>query len=615
MKRVLFAIGCDSYQHLDQLTGAENDATQVQAALVGANAAAYETTFLLRSPTFSELRDQLSQLSTAGEKIDVFTFFFAGHGTVKTGSFWMCLRDTHLSKVSTTAYSLSNLLQLVQELNPKHANVVIDACESGGVLGDIRSALRANDFGDAGSTGISLLAACAKDQYAGELDGAGICTSVMLRCVNGAIFVQDFSPDLDLADIAKKVSRAGISDQNPVFWGLNLSIAAPFCSNPHYSNEGTLREAIAAPSETKNASRIKNAIWQSYVELEDRWDCRSFSKRLIELLDLQALDVWARLTLLAQISTAFTLQASGSTDSFREIEVHATCLVSLLPYCEDPLVSEYVLQESALISEKVLNRLTAIVESLESDEYALLGRSAVPELFFLPVRITKLAGWIGAALHIAESHGRPIDRERVQKLFDSIFDKYALSCSSMSEQQAPYAISAITALAKLGFRDCAEMYCSSLFKSLCDVRGNIASPSISSRETIAYLFARAFNDFSDSDGLIARPSELAMVLLLCATILDLGDIFDESLIDLDRTSINAFIPASYKHYGRERIDSGRNYTFKIGFDIWTVADLKTYWIPLPRPAPENVAIGHLSVISSLLYPDRVCWHLLDGLSA
>lgn len=148
--RVLLCVGCNAYEHATALFGAEADATRIYRALISENAGGYDDSVseLKLSPTLGELREAVRQtLFRSTERIDTFTFFFAGHGAVQAGGFYMWLRDTTASAQSMTGFSLSELLRGVAEAGPSQTNIIIDACHSGGLIKDLSGLLAADRMG------------------------------------------------------------------------------------------------------------------------------------------------------------------------------------------------------------------------------------------------------------------------------------------------------------------------------------------------------------------------------------------------------------------------------------------------------------------------------------
>ena len=129
----LLCIGCNAYDHLQVLEGAEKDAKEVFALLSGQNGFYdQEASCVLFSPASIELKDALNKVFPAGKEIDVFTFFFAGHAGVKAGSFYLCARESESERFSTTAFPITSLFLIINEFRPRQVNIVVDACEAGG---------------------------------------------------------------------------------------------------------------------------------------------------------------------------------------------------------------------------------------------------------------------------------------------------------------------------------------------------------------------------------------------------------------------------------------------------------------------------------------------------
>ena len=249
--RVLLCVGCDDYENANQLNGAEQDATRVYEVLIKENIGEYDRdrSRLLLSPRVDEVRQAVQTLLFSNGKIDTFTFFFAGHGGLRAGSFYMWLRDTRAEAQSLSAFSLSDLFRSLNESAPAQSNIIIDACESGGLIADLGVLLKTELIGDAGTPGVTLLATSAKNQTSGETPQGGFGTNAILDCIEGRDYVNDTSPALDLVEIGRRVSdRLRDSGQNPVVWGLNLYGPRRFCRNPRFGGDpaAPLRNVLQA---------------------------------------------------------------------------------------------------------------------------------------------------------------------------------------------------------------------------------------------------------------------------------------------------------------------------------------------------------------------------------
>jgi uncharacterized caspase-like protein len=92
MARALLAIGCRDYEDemsFDPLDGADTDAERIFGTLVEGTAHYDEAhSRKLISPTVAEIREALTGLYDIGE-VDVISFFFAGHGAVEAGIYYL----------------------------------------------------------------------------------------------------------------------------------------------------------------------------------------------------------------------------------------------------------------------------------------------------------------------------------------------------------------------------------------------------------------------------------------------------------------------------------------------------------------------------------------------
>ncbi len=239
--RLLISIGCNSYDHLNELYGAEQDATSIFTVLTKSGDYDSDKSKLLLSPTQAEIIAVLNEVLFSNSQIDVFTIFFAGHGGVKQGTYYLCGSDADPDKFSASALPLISLFTRISEKKPSQANVILDACQSGGAMRDTASLLKEEIIGDISSSSVSLLAACASIQYASEENQAGVLTTEIIRCLDGRVRIQDTKPYLDLVEVGRSVSEVvqeqGI-DQTPVSWGLSLFGQSKFASEAVPANQG-----------------------------------------------------------------------------------------------------------------------------------------------------------------------------------------------------------------------------------------------------------------------------------------------------------------------------------------------------------------------------------------
>jgi uncharacterized caspase-like protein len=172
----LLCIGCNTYQSLKCLRRAEEDARNVFDLLSTQeeNRPPSKSSLLL-SPEASEITDTLNTLFRDDREIDVFTFFFAGHAAVRTGSFFLCTRESKADRLSTTAFRLIDLFIIINGFRPNQVNLIVDSCQAGGSSFDLSQLLKPEFLGSSQASSVSFLGACSSDQQAGETFEGGIC--------------------------------------------------------------------------------------------------------------------------------------------------------------------------------------------------------------------------------------------------------------------------------------------------------------------------------------------------------------------------------------------------------------------------------------------------------
>lgn len=622
--RCLLSIGCNCYENLDALTGAEADAIRIFNTLLRPDIGGYdaERSRLLLSPNIADLRQAIEDILFGSGQIDTFTLFFAGHGGVRAGSFYMCVRDSRRDALSVSAQSLSDIFRSIGEATPAQSNLIIDACQSGGLVADLGVLLKRDVIGDAGSPSITLVATSAQNQGAGETAEGGLGTNAILDCIEGRDFVNDTAAMLDLTEIGRRVSiRLRESKQSPVVWGLNLSGPSRFCRNMGYSTDPArpVRELIHNWPKLQHDA-VKGhfeELWSIYASINTDWNPRTFASTISNAICPLNDYPEALGGAIEHIAMAMELRSEESDDPFRSVEVCATLAVCLLPYLHDKNV-----QNSArrLISSSVSEIIVAadsFLADLECDKYALLESrgGGLSDLFFLPLKISKLLGWIAAAGYSCRITGTVSkDADRVfATTLRQMLDKYSSSIQTISDVQAPYWALILTNAIILGLREEAEMLAGLLFYSLVSCNAQLASRSIPSEDTFSYLIARQANNYDAIQDHVARPIETLTVIMQAGVALDLADVFDESLWKIDGLTFFAFLPKKYATFGLEVIEDGENLVWTIGQDVFRVKDFARTW-PDNLGRPDSAEEAVIGIFSSLLFPDRVAWFCFDEIT-
>ena len=617
--RGLIAIGCNDYEHLDKLSGAEADAQDVFDLLMRPEVGDYDAarSRLLLSPSLQEVRDALASTLFDGSGLDTLAFSFAGHGAVVAGSFYMALCDTRLGALSATALSLADLLHMVAEAAPKQTYLFVDACQSGGLIADLNVILKSEVMGEMGTPGVTLVATAASNQLAYEEGGHGIGTTALLDCVRGDVFLQDTTPALDLVEIGRMVSQrvAAAGGQNPVVWGLNLYGPSSFCRNPNAgTGDAPLRSVLVGWPDSSSSAAIREGLprlWEPYVDVPNDWDPRVLLDRLNPLLEGLGANNAAAIGLVSRVEEAFSNRARDSRDCFRELEVRAACAVSLLPRSDDPAVRARLETACRGIADLVEAAIADVVDAIDGYHFALVN-GGLGELFRLPVRLSKLLGWAGFAVHTRRITDADVSIaiKRMRDLYSSIFETYSLSLVAMSDCQAPHMLTALTASAHAGLDEQAELLMGHMFSSVIQCGGRVARGDLAPDRMLSYLIARNGEPTEPTLELVAQPTELVLTLLRASRLFGLNEEFDTALGALDHLALNAYLPENYSTFGAEHIAGGLNAVFHIGHDVWRVAEIEAAWPDFPVPTSPGQAMT--SILSSLIFPDRTPWFLLPA---
>ena len=617
----LLCIGCNTYDHLKVLDGAEKDAKDIFDLLIDQRDDHNgDVTHLLLSPTAPAIRDALNKAFPADKEIDVFTFFFAGHAGVKAGSFFLCTRESESERFSTTAYPIVELFSAINEFQPRQVNIVVDACQAGGSSFDLAQLLKPEVIGHSEASSITFLGACSSNESAGETSAGGILTRQVIRCLTGEREIQTKLPFLDLIEVSTTVCREVQTthpEQKPISWGLSLFGNGRFARNPHFNSGSADRifpiGSVLPQSEMGKRIRLKSsALWNEYRTIKEEPNPR----RLLDLLN----SVFGRASAEVQEMTA-SVQGLAHTLSWRSRESSellapsqclAACALSLLPNIECQEIKSYTIDTLREIMALDLEVWNSLLTSIKSENHTLLNRVGImADLYYLPLRITKILGWIGLSL-VAESLAPELNDGKDSLRFAlaaEVVDRYGDSLVAVSDEQAASLYVFLKACILKNQTPLAESVLNSYFASFADRKGNVTRVGTDGVQALRYIQSLGPDEYRPPDWRPANPSHLLPVLLLFGAKLGLGKVWD--LRALDRTYSAFFIPENYRNFGGKVIERGMNYTQHIGFDVCSVSKFQNEFERAVKESFTADTLGFpnegaaLCTISSLLFPDRL----------
>ena len=506
---------------------------------------------------------------------------------------------------------------MIAEAAPTQANIIVDACESGGLAGDLGAILKHDVLGKGGSPSVTLVASAGSDQSALETTAGGVATQAILSRINGAEFVNNSAPNLDLVDIGRAISKpvASVSGQTPFVWGLNLFGAARFCKNPHYnaSADSSLNQ-VGGSATGAQADAIRVALpklYRLYEEANERFDPRALSNVIAPVVRADPNNAVGATLFVSRLQSALKERTQLSNDRFTAIRASAACVIPLLelPLADDQL-RRFIAACSLNLAAEAHAVLDTVVAAAETDKFALLGSSGLADLYYLPLRLTQAVAWAGANYLIKQMLGEDVQdaRELLRRTAEMVIRDYSTAFRGVSDLQAPHLLVALSAMRNAELGELAETLLSLIFSSVIACKGNIAKNDLTAEQALPYLRARADSNWAEHRDLISQPSELILVLLAMAERLSLNDVFDVELKELDHVALNAFVPNRWEDFGLEMIESGFNHTLVIGHHFFTVADVvaRLDKVGIGRPIPE---VGALALLASLIFPDRTPWYL------
>ncbi|MBQ0799207.1 MAG: caspase family protein [Porticoccaceae bacterium] len=630
--RVLVAIGCDHYssEKLSDLAGAENDASAIFDLLARNEGGFYDKdrSILLRSPSSEEARAALEQtiFDTNNDEVD-FCLFFAGHGYLKDGAYFLCVKDTSVDRLSVSAIGITELFMWINEANVRDSNIVIDSCQAGGIACDVAAFLKPGKIGNLGSPSISVLAAAAADQVAREINGQGVATSALLKCLSGEVVVQTDRPSLNLIEVGHSVAElmGKENQQAPVYWGLNLFGRSLFASNPRFDEpkrpviglpDGLNRSADDEPVIREHATKV----WELYLSSSRQFDAISFLNLTQSLLSDLPTDSTAAPIIVDALATTFRQIVSGSNDPFEEIELLGACIASLLRYSDgDDVAASVIIAMSNQLLETISSGSKVVLNAIEENHFALLSeRSALADLYYLPIRILKILGWVGTGQYIANMLNKECPKELLvrQQLVRAILEIYTCSIVAVSDEQTCNFVIFLCVAESMELSDEAEQLFGLLCHTFHKFDGNISRAHLSGSNAYKFIKARAEERNAIHEGLISRPTEFLSALMCASEKLALSGVVDSLIEDFDHMSANLFVPDSYTSFAEERIDNGLNHTFIIGHGVWCVKDFMDTWRTVRAqidsdPSIELPAIQIAAICAALIKPNRTPWFVWD----
>lgn len=211
VQRKALVVGIDNYEHVGSLHGCEGDAYRMQSVLErhADGSVNFQTRTLVDSVlgtpiTRDVLLDNVKELFSGDE--EVVLFYFAGHGSIESTGGYLVTAE---AKRGESGLGLDEVFRLANQCKARSRIIILDSCHAG-VAGKV--AAGHSELQE----GLTILAASSETQYANEVDGSGVFTTLLVDALNGgaANLLGQVTPGSAYAHIDQAL---GAWAQRPIF--------------------------------------------------------------------------------------------------------------------------------------------------------------------------------------------------------------------------------------------------------------------------------------------------------------------------------------------------------------------------------------------------------------
>jgi caspase domain-containing protein len=617
--RVLLSVGCDNYLHIAKLGGAVKDAKSVFSALVGNQEHQYdmERSKLLLSPNAECFRKTLSEVLYNSQHITVFTLFFAGHAAVCDETLYLAFEDTLSDRIPATAIGFPEVLRTTAGARPKQANFIVDACNAAGLGFDIGSILKRTIVGNSDTMGISFVASAAAEQSATESEDGGRFTIEFAKTLRGDVYVQQARPFLNLAEIAQQVQvSTSLGEQAISYWTLNLQGPNLFAKNPHFSGPSHATDKIVSQLQKQRVSTGADAadFKSAIAKITNGINERTLSKTLGEVFSKIETD--QRCSLIYGLIEGLRIELAGANDPFLEARIQAVLLGQILGLCpanDRNLVLNDLIGRYVAATRQAIAKLS---DSMALDRNALLVDS-ISDLYELPIRISDIFGQC-ALLFFGQREVPQNDSNLVLNVVRNLLHRYGNSILALTDDQATGYLLFLEVCRRENWSEFSEEVIGRLYHDLHRNFARCGAYSLNAKSQFELLSERYLHSLSVTRDLYNFPSDLTSVILSFAALGSLDEAVDSTLIEIDHTSVNYFVPDTLDRFGLVDALEGANYTQTLGRDFWRCIDLRRILIAEVFPKYRTLAQtmswedNFCSLASALALRDRLPWHVVEG---
>ncbi len=613
----LLCIGCNQYEFLNTLHGAERDAQAMFSALTSGNFYSKHHAKLLLSPSIQDAAKEISS-SLRQNNIDVFTFFFAGHAGGKNGSFFLALRDSEPSALSTTALPLSRMFEMINEFKPRQVNIIVDGCQAGSSATSVSTLLHPENIGTIEASSVSFFGACAAGQSAGETKEGGLLTNHLLKALSGETSLVIQKPIIELSDVVDHVSKSVSQEdpeQQPTWWGLNLFGRGGLTRNPTFhinSPLPSLSMTTVDPNSQMGRRLVEfsSDLWEEYRLISKDFNPSRLNQLVGRLLAPKDIDTSDRIAAISGLINSFTSVACAPGELLSKHLCTSTFLVSLLPWTDDPNVGDFIRQQLHIDFEKTNELLENLRTEFSHDSDRLLANNGfLSDIYYLPMRIARLLGLVGSISYIG--YLLKIDTESSRTLHSnfvsSLLSTYPSQLIALDDEQAAPLYIFIKASIQFGWNHHGKAVIDHLYADATLHKGAFNRLDSGGDGALEYLLSITESELSSEKRTMANPSALLAVILLGGSWLKCDN--DWHLQAFDRKNLGIYLPDDFRDFAQKTILNGFTHTWQIGFGIWNTKQLATQFEEIFSSREDRTKLSpeahSLCLLAAMLFPNRI----------
>jgi hypothetical protein len=321
-----------------------------------------------------------------------------------------------------------------------------------------------------------------------------------------------------------------------------------------------------------------------------------------------------RASLIYGLAEGLAIELADAGDPFLEVRVLAVLFGELLCLC--PPGSRRTTINDVIEQYIVANRhaLSRLNDAMATDGNALLIDS-LSDLYDLPIRISDIFGQC-ALFFFGQHRFSESDSTLVWTIARKILDQYGNSILALTDDQATGYLLFLEMCRRQRWLEFSEEIVGRLYHDLHKNFARCGAYSLKAENRFALLTELYQNSLTITQDLYNSPSDLTTVILSFSALGLLDEAVDFTLIQIDHTPLNYFVPDNFDRFGLVEGLEGANHTLTLGRDFWRCIDLRRslYSEILPEfdAAASKLAWEDrfCSLAAALALRDRLPWHIV-----